>query len=119
MFLFLLPQPLEMSNVGTKRLKECILVVVPHTELLACFTYNRSYFWIVNLTHAWEQVMSSLMVQSTWKMGKKVIINNETVTNKISNARYLNSLIIYVSNSKCCKTRSLVFDIIRNHTFFR
>lgn len=71
MFLFLLPQSLEMSNVRTKRLKECILVVVPHTKLLARFTNNRSYFWIVNLTHAWEQVMGSLMVQSTWKNGKE------------------------------------------------
>lgn len=65
MLLFLLAQSLEMSNVSTKRLEECILIVVPHTKLLARFAYNGSYFWIVNLTHAWEQVMSSLMVQST------------------------------------------------------
>lgn len=70
MLLCLLSQSLEMSNVRTKCLKECILVVVPHTKLLARFTYNGSYFWIVNLTHAWEQVVSSLMVQSTWEMGK-------------------------------------------------
>jgi len=71
MLLCLLSQSLEMSNVRTKCLEECILVVVPHTKLLARFTYNGSYFWIVNLTHAWEQVVSSLMVQSTWEMEKK------------------------------------------------
>lgn len=66
MFLCLLSQSLEMSNVRAKGLEESRLVVVPYPKLLARFTDDRSYFWIVNLTHAWEQVMSSLMVQSTW-----------------------------------------------------
>ena len=64
-FLLLLTQSLEMCYVTAKSLEYSVLVVVPDAEFLACFTYNRSYLWIVNLTHTWEQVMGSLMVQGT------------------------------------------------------
>jgi len=64
-FLLLLTQSLEMCYVTAKSLEYSVFVVVPDAKFLACFTYNRSYLWIVNLTHTWEQVMGSLMVQGT------------------------------------------------------
>ena len=64
-FFFLLSQRLEMSDMSSKRLEECFLVIVSHTKLLACLNHNGGYLWIVNLTHPWEQVMSGLMVQSS------------------------------------------------------
>ena len=71
LFLLLLPESLQMPNMSTKRLSEGGLVVVPDAKLLARFTHNRSDLWIVNLTHTWEQVMSGLMVQGTWKENMK------------------------------------------------
>ena len=65
LFLFLLPQSLQVSNVSTKRLCERSFVVVSDTKLLARLTHNRSYLWIVNLTHSRKQVMSGLMIQGT------------------------------------------------------
>ena len=109
MFLCLLSQSLEMSNVGAKSLEKSILVVVPHAKLLARFTDNRSYFWIVNLTHAWEQVMSSLMVQSTWKIGIQEYRHQQPncyyqdyVIKLADNLRLKCSYLAGVS--KCCQT---------------
>ena len=97
MFVFLLPQSLEMSNMRTKRLEECLLVIVSHTKLLTRFTNNGSDLWIVNLTHAWEQVMSGLMVQASyeWKIKLTVSTSKPICNHWTSDAHYFsNSLII-------------------------
>ena len=49
-----------------KRLGESVLVIVSDSKLLARFTHDGSYRWIVNLTHRREEVMGSLVVESSW-----------------------------------------------------
>ena len=67
-FLLLLSQSLQMPNVSTKRLSECVFVIVPDTKFLTRLSHNGSYLWIVDLIHIREQVMSGLMIQGAWKM---------------------------------------------------
>lgn len=61
-------------------------------------------------------------------MGKKITINNDPVTIKIviSKAHYLIFIVDHLrlqfsllGVSKCCKTRSLEFDILHNLAFLR
>ena len=49
-----------------KRLGESVLVIVSDSKLLARFTHDGSYRWIVNLTHRREEVMGGLVVESSW-----------------------------------------------------
>ena len=63
----LLSKYFQMWNMSTKRLKEGLLVIVPHPKLLTRLTDDGSNLRIVKLTHAREEVMGCLMIESSWK----------------------------------------------------
>ena len=63
----LLSKYFQMWNMSTKRLKEGLLVTVPHPKLLTRLTDDGSNLRIVKLTHAREEVMGCLMIESSWK----------------------------------------------------
>ena len=53
-----------MSNMSAKRLGESVFIIVSDSKLLARFTHDGSYRWIINLTYSREEVMCGLMVES-------------------------------------------------------
>ena len=69
----LLSKYFQMWNMSTKRLKEGLLVIVPHPKLLTRLTDDGSNLRIVKLTHSWEEVMGCLMIESSWKIWQRMI----------------------------------------------
>ena len=59
--------------MSTKRLKEALLVIVPHTKLLTRLTDDGSNLRIVKLTYAWEEMMGCLMIESSCKIRERMI----------------------------------------------
>ena len=79
LLLLLLPKSLEVPNMSAECISERCLVVVPDAKLLARFTYNRSYLWVVNLAHTWEQVMGGLMVKTSWEWNRTLLSTTDHV----------------------------------------